>query len=336
MKSSTTVYDVAKKAGVSVATVSRVLNRQPNVRPMTADRVLRVMRELEYAPRTLVALTGPDRRLAVQITVPDMRNPFFSEVVQWTSLAARSIGCELSVAVIPEDADDAWRSRLRKVKAGALDGLLVCTSSRNSDHLARLALEGLPFVLIGWDMESAAFSSVVTDDQRGGVLAAQHFVLEGHKRVAIMTEDMKWKSSQDRVQGFATTLAQFGIHAFQHLVSKDPLVESGYHVAMDHLDPRHHPTAIFAATDSLALGVLRYAYEKGIKVPDDLSIIGYDGTVLATLATPTLSTIRQPLQEMSRIALDTLTDLVGHPGVLPRKVVLPPELVLRGTTRLAG
>lgn len=326
-----TIYDVAARTGVSVTTVSRVLNGANGVHPTTQDKVLRAIRELDYAPRAAARALGSQKVTNLGLIVPDVRNPFFAEVVHWTTEAVRREHYALVVTNAGPDGD--IQEHLELLRRGTVAGMLVSTAAAEDARMGEVAHRGLPIVLVARDTETSVVPAVVTDDVLGGQLAARHLLLEGHQRFAVVTEPLKWKPSQDRLRGFLAEVRKDGRGTVQEIVAEGFGLEAGYQALADGMDKSRPPTAIFATTDMLALGVLRVLADWRLKVPEEVSVVGYDGTLLGALASPPLTTIRQPLEEMVRTAVATLLELIADPDRLPRKVVLPPALVLRQSTR---
>lgn len=326
-----TIYDVAARTGVSVTTVSRVLNGASGVHPTTQDRVMRAIRELDYAPRAAARALGSQKVTNLGLIVPDVRNPFFAEVVHWTTEAVRREHFALVVTNAGHDGD--VQEHLDLLRRGTVAGMLVSTAAAADADIGAAAERGLPIVLVARDTETSVVPAVVTDDVLGGQLAARHLLQEGHQRFAVVTEPLKWKPAQDRVRGFLSEVRKDGRGTVQEIVAEGFGLEAGYQACAEQLGKSRPPTAIFATTDMLALGVLRWLTDWSFNVPEEVSVVGYDGTLLGALANPPLTTVRQPLEEMVRTAVATLLELVAHPERLPRKVVLPPSLVLRQSTR---
>lgn len=323
------IGDVAKRAGVSVSTVSRVLKGAPGVHPATEQRIRQIMRDLNYTPRQDASHRG---HKPLAIIVPDLRNPFFSELIHWVGLKAFGHGYPLIISNA-EDPDRGLAEVELLFRYRALSGVLVATGAVPDQALALLVKNKIPAVLIARNLESLSISSVVSDDVLGGRLAAGHLLRCEPARWAVLTETMRWQSSRDRFRGFADTLAQEGIPEPDCWTSEESSVEGGYLACRAHLSVGPWPLAIFTTTDMLALGALRYCREHGIVVPGQVQLVGYDGTMLAELADPKLTTVRQQLEEMAAAAVDLLVDHIDHPDILPRKVVLPPALIPGASTR---
>lgn len=323
------IGDVARRAGVSVSTVSRVLKGAPGVHPATEQRVRQIMRDLNYTPRQDAGHRG---HKPIAIIVPDLRNPFFSELIHWVGLKAFGHGYPLIISNT-EDPDRGLAEVESLFRYRALSGVLVATGALPDQSLALLVKNKIPAVLIARNLDSLSISSVVTDDVLGGRMVARHLLGCEPARWVVLTETMRWQSSRDRLQGFTEALRQEGIPGPDHWTSEESSVDGGYHACREHFAPGSWPLAIFTTTDVLALGVLRFCREQGLEVPGQVQLVGYDGTMLAELADPKLTTIRQELEEIAGAAVDLLVDHIDDPEVLPRKVVLPPALKAGESTR---
>ncbi len=320
---------VAEVAGVSISTVSRVLKGAHGVHPLTESRVRDAMRELGYSPRQEASHR---QRKPIAVVVPDVRNPFFGELIHWIGLAARDADYPLIItnAEIPdhglEEIESLFRHRI-------LSGVLLATGAIEDDALQLLSKAKIPAVVIARDLDTSLVSSVVTDDELGGRLVAKHLLQCKPQRWAILTETMRWRSSRDRHKGFTETLREHGIRDISHWTSQESSVEGGYRACEHNLVPGPWPLAIFTTTDFFALGILRFCREQRIEVPEQIQLVGYDGTILAEVADPHLTTVRQQLQEMARAAVQLLLLHIEDPTGSPRKVILPPTFVVGESTK---
>lgn len=319
---------VAEQAGVSISTVSRVLKGAPGVHPDTENRIHQAMRDLGYTPRQE---TSNRRQKPIAVIVPDIRNPFFSELIHWVGLQAAHHGYPL-IITNAEDPDRGVEEVESLFRYRALSGVLVATGALPDASLALLIKNKIPAVLIARDLDTSMISSVVTDDELGGRLVARHLLQCHPQRWAILTETMRWRSSRARLDGFSEVLAEHDITAIDHWESDDSSLVGGYDACRRHLVDGPWPLGLFTTTDVLALGILRYCRENHLDVPGQVQLVGYDGTMLAELADPKLTTVRQQFEEIAQAALNLLVDHIETPGVVPRKIVLPPTLVLGEST----
>jgi LacI family transcriptional regulator, galactose operon repressor len=332
---STTIADVAAEAGVGVATVSRVLNRHPNVRPATRAKVLEAIDALNYRPSPLARNLSLRRTHVVGVVVPFFTSPSAVERVRGVaSLLARS---PYDLMLFDIESEDRREHAFQIFDRGdRSDGLLMVSLVPPDDEVERLRAARLPCVLI--DAPHPTLPSVVIDDVLGGELATSHLIELGHSRIGFVgdksPDPYRFASSRDRTWGYERALARAGIALRPEYVREGT---QSHHVArstaIDLLRLPQRPTAVFAASDVQALGVLEAARILGVRVPEELSVVGFDDIEIA--AHVGLTTVRQPLFESGRRGAELILQMLGgvtqHPGDQQLEE-LPVELVIRTTT----
>lgn len=327
-----TIADVAKQAGVGVATVSRVLNSSPQVRAATRERVLSAIELLGYHPNPLARGLSRGRCQTLGVVVPWFTQPSAIERLRGVVAALDQSRYDLVLFNVesPVHRDQHLASITGRDRA---DGLLVMSMPIPAADLKRLTTTGIPVVLV--DARGKGVPTVVSDDVAGGRMATEHLVGLGHRHIAFIGDDPRnsfgFTSSAMREHGYAAVLADAGI-PFQ-----EELVRHGAHdssvaqtLAGELLDLTTRPTAIFASSDVQAMGVLAAATERGLRVPQDLSVIGFDDVELSTYIG--LTTIHQELFESGHLGAQLLLDAVA--GEVPPAIehALPLSLVVRSTT----
>jgi len=327
------IRDVAALTGVSVATVSRVLNGRPDVSPTTRDLVLRHVRERGYVTsRSARALTS-GRTGLIGLTVPSMLGDYFTQIAAGATDALYERDARLVVCPTRHE-HDREASLLQRLMHGTTDGTLVILPSESPAELAALHRQGYPFVVIdppdniddGIPVVSAAHWS-------GAKMATEHLLALGHRRIGVITGEREKCASRDRVAGYFSALLAAGLPPDLGLiVASDFSIDGGSAAAHDLLACSAAPTAIFALNDNMAVGVLRAARERGLDVPGRLSVIGFDDVEMASIVVPGLTTIRQPLQEMGRIAAGVLYRLLDGQPLDATRVELSTKLVTRAST----
>jgi DNA-binding LacI/PurR family transcriptional regulator len=327
-----TIYDVAKEAGVSIATVSKIINGKGNISTKTRKHVLQVMKKLNYRPSLVAsALTGKGTR-TIGLLIPDLANPFFAEIARSVEDRGQELGFSVIMCSI-ENNDEKAERYISTLRQKSVDGLIIGTGVGKEEILNQLLEEQIPLALIARDMPSLAVETVLVDDFIGGYLATRHLLDLGHTRIAILAENLKVVSSRERVRGYKHALKEAGL-AFQDEFLKigDFKVEDGREKAREWLTLEQPPTAIFACNDLLAIGVIQAAKELGFHVPRDLSVVGFDNTILATITDPPLTTVAQPIEQMGRQVVDCLVQEVMNEPRAKQRIILRPELVVRGST----
>jgi DNA-binding LacI/PurR family transcriptional regulator len=331
-----TIRDVAARAGVGVATVSRVLNDHPAVLDQTRDRVNAAIAELDYRPSRVARALSRRRTGTIAVLVPFFTHHSAVERLRGVMAVLDQRGLE--IVLFNLDHAGAVEDRFTQLaRRNIADGLLIITIRPPSAAARRLRTLGVPTVVV--DADPGGFPAVVVDDVAGGRLAAQHLLALGHRRIAYLGEApdrrFRFTSSSRRLRGFSHELARAGCPLTPSLIT------AGLHdhdvavrVARRLLSSQPRPTAVFAHSDTQAFGVLEAADQLGIRVPDELSVLGFDDIESARLAG--LTTVRQPLHESGRLGATRLLDRLDGNVPRPRRIELPLEVVCRRTTAPPG
>lgn len=327
-----TIRDIADMAGVSIATVSRVLNRRPDVAEETRELVMQYVREHGYVANPSARGLAQQRTGLVAITVPVVQAEYFNNIVAGAAEALYERDARLVLCPTLHE-HDREVSLLERVMHGTTDGALLILPSESNEELLRVRENGFPFVVIDNTYPLHDTIPIVGAAHWSGArLATEHLLSLGHRRIAAVTGQHAWVASSDRLAGFQTALIQSGLSATPLVYEGDFLVESGYAAAREFLRLPEPPTAVFAFNDNMAIGILQAARELGVDVPGDLSIIGFDDVDLAKALTPALTTVRQPLQEMGRAASSLLFRLLDGQRVDVTRVELSTRLIVRSST----
>ncbi|MBP1964392.1 LacI family DNA-binding transcriptional regulator [Paenibacillus aceris] len=327
-----TIYDVAQAAGVSIATVSKVINATGRISDKTRKHVHSVMEQLKYQPSMVAsALTGKST-YTIGLTLPDLANPFFAEIARSVEDRGHEHGFSVFICSTDNDPDKEVKY-LSLLMQKRVDGMISATRIQNDHFLKKLIQQNIPIALITGEMPTLAVDTVMVDDYLGGFQAGNHLVELGHRQIAILVEDMDNMSNRERIRGCKQALGNAGLQVEEHLIATGGFtVETGQKAMLQLLQLEDRPSAVFACNDLLAIGAIRAAREAGMQLPNDLSVVGFDNTILATLIDPPLTTIAQPIQEIGRRAVDLLVQEIKGEKVLKQRVVLLPELVLRNSS----
>jgi LacI family transcriptional regulator len=330
-----TLATVAASAGVSVATVSKVLNGRRDVAPATRTRVQEMLRAHDYGAR----LKTIERHPTIELTLRGKIGGYSSEIIEGAAAAAAELGVTVTVGVKsveqPPSAKVEAATWARNLALNGRRAVVAVTDDLGPDEIAALARLRLPLVVIDpMNVPSPDIVSVGSTNFRGGQSAAQHLVDLGHRRIGYLGGRAAAECSQARLAGFRSALERSGVTLPEEFVhsTMDFHYEDGLRGAPRLLSLVQRPTAIFAASDELARGAIEAARSVGISVPDDLSIVGFDDTEIARIASPPLTTVRQPLQEMGAVALRTALRLVAGQKIDSNHVELATELVVRAST----
>jgi len=324
--------DVAERAGVSVTTVSHVVNETRSVSDELRGRVLLAMEELGYQPNVLARSLRRKKTHTIGIIIPDSSNPFFAEVAR----GVEDTSFEQGYSVILCNSDDDLDKELLYTNVLAekqVDGILFMAAGVSTEHIRALQARSMPLVVVDRDIPGVAVDSVFTDNARGGWLATRHLVDLGHRRIGCIAGPLDVTSSAERITGYRQALAEGGIPRDDQLVVKgDFQYQSGYQAAQQLLAIDDPPTAIFACNDLMAVGAISAVLVLGRAVPADLSVVGFDDVSLSSFTNPPLTTIAQPKYDMGLLAMTMLLERMGDRDMPPRRHLLDTNLVLRHST----
>ncbi len=325
------MIDVARAAGVSHSTVSRVLNGRPHIKEETRRRVQAAVDSLGYVANLPARRLAGGRLGAIGLVVLDLESSYITEIVRAVDASLADAGLDLMLCTTHRR-EQRENSYVAQLSLGLVDGLIVLLP-RDSDRYAKdLAKQEFPFVLLDHGGSPLA-NSLAADHMAGANLAVDHLVALGHRRIACITGDLDIDAGRDRLTAFQQSVTRHGLDADSDLIVEgDFLVDGGYRAAGQLLDLPDRPTAVFASSDTAAFGVLRLARERGLDVPGDLSVVGFDDIPEAMTSDPPLTTIRQPLAEMGRRAVQLLLEKIDEPDRTVSHVRLPVELVVRQST----
>ncbi|MEW5869007.1 MAG: LacI family DNA-binding transcriptional regulator [Chloroflexota bacterium] len=328
-----TLEEIAKLAHVSRSTVSRVINDDPDVREATRRRVQRVIDELGFQPNRAARSLAGGRMRILGLVIPRgvarlFADPYFSVLIEGVTAACDVRDYSLMLWLI--EANDEQRMTNQILHGGLVDGLLI-TSALPSDFMVQ-ALEDdqVPYVLVGQHPKKECGYCVDIDNASSAREAVLHLLRLGHKRVAAIHGSDSTRVGLERRWGYLEALQLRGLTplpVFQ--VEADFTEIGGYYAARRLLQVS--PDAIFAASDAMAIGALRAIREAGLRVPEDVAVVGFDDMPFAAHADPPLTTIRQPIQHLGSLAAEMLIERIENPQMAPRRVILPTELVVRAS-----
>ncbi|OEV31467.1 LacI family transcriptional regulator [Streptomyces nanshensis] len=327
------IKDVARAAGVSVGTVSNVINRPQTVSSATRDKVRSAIRQLGYVRSESARQLRAGRSRIIALLVLDMANPFFVEVASGAERAAREAGLGVMLCNSAQSPSEE-AEYLSLFAEQRVRGVLVTPADTTGRNLARFQRQGIPYVSVDRVLPSAEGCSVSVDDVRGGELAARHLLQHGHESIVYVSGPMHLTQCQDRYTGVVGALREAGLReedALRQVESARLDVAAGRDAGARLLGMSPRPTAVFCANDLLALGVLQSLYEAGVEVPGEVALVGYDDIEFAAAAAVPLTSVRQPAYRMGRAAADLLIEETAEEtsGHEHQRIVLQPELVVR-------
>lgn len=327
-----TIKDVARESGVNISTVSRSLSGSYGVNKATRERVLAVANRLNYRPNRVARGLATGQSNTIGLIVSDIRNPYFSEVARGAEDAAWNAGCD--VVLCNSDLDAAKQMRyVSSLLEKRVDGMLVNSiADLSKRQQEQLATSGVPIVLLNRPSGVKAFCSISVENYEGGVMVGNYLLELGHRRMAFLSGPKRHGSFSERARGFQQALADSRRAAEPVILHDDQSFAGGYRMARELLAEREKITAVFAANDVIAYGLIRAAMEAGLRIPEDLSVVGFDDLEMSVILHPPLTTVRQPKYEIGRTAMEMLLARTkGGAKSLsePEHRILPVHLVIR-------
>lgn len=325
-----TIYDVAREAGVSMATVSRVVNNNPNVKPQTRKKVFEAIERLGYRPNAVARGLASKRTTTVGVVIPDISNSIFSEVAR----GIEDIANMYHYNIILCNSDKRKEKEIRVINTlleKQVDGLLFMGGAVTEDHLQAFQTSQVPIVLCGTSDEHNSMPSVDIDHQAAAYDSVKLLIDNGHRKIGMISGTLQDPANGfARYQGYKQALEEAGIPFSENLVRiGNYKYESGYEVMKYFLELADRPTAIFAATDEMAIGAIHAIQDYGLRVPEDISVISVDNIRMASMVRPELTTVAQPMYDIGAVSMRLLTKLMKKEPVDLEKVVLPHEIIHR-------
>lgn len=304
------ITDVALKAGVSIATVSRVLNNSDHkVNPATRQKVLGVIKELDYRPNALAKGLLMKKTMTVGIIIPDISNSYYAEIVRGIQDMADQSGYAI-ILLNTDRNQDRIIKHIYFLREKAADGIIFSGGVIHAEKVLS-SLKELRERVVVIGRHQVDFSAVVIDDKGGAAKATQHLIELGHRRIGFIGGPDKSNSARDRLSGYKSALTQSRYPIKTNLIRKGDFTPRSGYLAAKELIQRERPTAIFAANDQMALGAIRAIKEQNLKVPDDLSVVGFDDIPVSSYFDPPLTTVEIPKYHIGAVAMEMLMNLIS-------------------------
>jgi LacI family transcriptional regulator len=328
-----TLEDIARKCGVSRSTVSRVINGEANVSPDTRKRVEELIHQINFQPNLAARGLAAGKTRVLGVVIPMgitaiFTDPFFPLLIQGVSITCNS--SDYSVMLWLDDPEYERRTIRQILYNGLVDGVIIASNLMDDPIVLALNEGKLPYVLVGRSPSNKKVNFIDVDNYGGSRKAVQHLLGLGRRRIGHIAGPHNLIAGLDRYQGYLSALYEGGIFPDPTLVVEGDFTDFGGYAAVQRLLP-HHPDAIFAASDAMANGALRALIEAGVCVPQDISLVGFDDIPFASRTIPPLTTVRQPIQRVGSLAAEALIEVIKHPEMQPRQVILPTDLIIRGS-----
>ena len=322
------IYDVAKKAGVSVVTASRVINNAPSVRASSREKVEKAIESLNYIPNAAARSLAKGKTHVIGLMLPNLSDSFLSEVVSYVDSALMKCHYSLAITILDETPELLSEKTHLFFQQDRVDGVIMLTPLFESECMDILEKKNIPFVTL--DNQSYPFrgQSVVVDNFKGGYEATRHLIETGHKNIAHVTGDLKFLSAQERYKGFEKALEEVGLKPFD-VVNGSFMVASGKEAAEKWLASGTLPDAVFAGDDLIAFGLINSFSAHGVHVPQDISVIGFDDHPFCSELRPYLTTLKQPAKEIAEAGVKALLDRIENKSKCNQVIKLEPKLIYR-------
>ena len=326
------IYDVAKKAGVSVVTVSRVINNASTVRQSSRDKVMKAIKELNYQPSSAAQSLARGKTNVIGLLIPNLTDPFIMEVVDSVDRELEKKGYFLALSVIDKSDDSTVRSNFL-FQHDRVDGILILTPIFEDDYVASLKNKNIPFVIMDNQLFPFTVSSIVVDNFKGGYDVTRHLLELGHLKFGCIGGPEEFLSAKHRIDGFNAALTEVGIEPYK--ISRGEFdITTGYEVTTKWIEDNELPTALICGDDHIAFGAIDALRENGLRVPEDVSVVGYDDHPFASKLHPHLTTVKQPAVEIGVKGVEALFNAMNGKEKQHVVVKLPPELIIRHTTSI--
>lgn len=332
----TTIKEVAQEAGVSIATVSRVLNGQSGVSKELAEQVKEIVRKMNYQPNAIARALKNSESRSIGLIIPDIENPFFPALVRGVEDAAQ----KNSYAVILCNTDGEPQQEEKYIKfllSKQVDGILFVGNLDFQEHSSWLSLLPVPMVLLDRRIEGAPYSTVLIDNEMGAFLAVEHLIKQGRQQIAIIGGKPQSSTSRERVRGARRALALYGYNDQEEGYFDGYFTfDGGYQATMQLLASRYTFDAVFAANDMMAIGSIECLVNHGRNVPQEVAVAGFDDIKMAEWYKPSLTTVRQPVYKMGQLAVKSMVQQLTGVMTKPCDTVLKPELIVRKSSGRKG
>ncbi len=328
-----TLEDIARMSGVSRSTVSRVINGDRNVNNQTRQKVQNIIQSINFQPNLAARGLAVGRTSVIGLVIPTgiisiFTDPYFPLVIQGVAAACNALGYSVMLWLAEPEYE---RKTINQILYnGIVDGVIVSSMVMDEPLIGKLIESKRPFIMIGRSRTYDQLHYVDADNHAGAYQGVSHILRSGRRRVAIINGPLNTVVGSERYEGYQQALRERGVQFLPELVREGEFTEMSGYLAMKSLLSQH-PDAVFASSDAMAFGAMRAIQEAGLRIPEDIAVVGFDDIPTAATSKPPLTTVRQPIQRTGSVAAETLIDLIEHPDPQPRRIVLTTELVIRNS-----
>ncbi|MDM5336402.1 LacI family DNA-binding transcriptional regulator [Fictibacillus enclensis] len=335
MEGKANIQDVAKRANVSIATVSRVINKQGGVRKQTEERILKAIQELGYIRNAAARTMKSKDTKTIGVIVPDINNPFFPSVMAGIEQKAREKGY-FAILSSTNESPVVEQEILKNFIERGVDGVIITTANENGDHLKQVHEQGIPMVAVDRSIQYYDVDTVLVDNVKGSYQAVQHMILQGHEKIAIICGPQNTTPGRERFIGYKKALEDYNLKLDERYIFQGDFGErSGYQGAHQLYSLDDRPTAIFSSNNLMTIGCVKAIGDLDWKLGEEISFFGFDDVDIATFLNPKLSVVSRPMHALGELAFQLLHERIQFKDPVPkREYKLSPELIIRESCRL--
>jgi len=322
---------LASKAGVSVNTASRAINDKPDINPLTKEKILRIAREIGYVPNASAVALRTQKTRTLGVVIADNNNPFYAEVLSGIEAEAKSNNYHIILTNTMRNYQEE-ENAIDLLLAKQVDGLLIAPVQEKNEDIYKLIESRIPFVVVGRDYENLSVDAVYSDELKGGYIATEYLIKKGFRKISYIGGYTYKSPARRRLEGYKKALTDYGILINEDLIKIGDIdIENGYSNTKDLFDQGFDFQAIFAYNDMMAFGAIKAIKERGLKIPEEIGVVGYDNILFSSLVSPPLTTVNLKKDELGRECVRLLLSKINGHHKKNKKIVLDVELIIRGT-----
>jgi len=322
---------LAAKAGVSINTASRAINDKPDINPLTKEKILRIAREIGYVPNASAVALRTQKTKTLGVIIADNNNPFYAEVLSGIEAEAKANNYHIILTNTRRDYQEE-ENAIELLLGKQVDGLLIAPVQEKNEDIYKLIDSKIPFVVVGRDYEDLSIDAVYSDELKGGYIATEYLIRKGFKNISYIGGYTYKSPARRRLEGYKKALTDYGIAIKENLIKIGDIdIKDGYNQTKDMFDQGINFQAIFAYNDMMAFGAVKAIKERGLEIPGDIGVVGYDNILFSSLVSPPLTTVNLKKDELGRESVRLLLSKINGYRKKNKKIVLDVDLLIRGT-----
>lgn len=322
---------LAAKAGVSINTASRAINDKPDINPLTKEKILRIAREIGYVPNASAVALRTQKTRTLGVIIADNNNPFYAEVLSGIEAEAKANNYHIILTNTRRDYQEE-ENAIELLLGKQVDGLLIAPVQEKNEDIYKLIDSKIPFVVVGRDYEDLSIDAVYSDELKGGYIATEYLIRKGFKNISYIGGYTYKSPARRRLEGYKKALTDYGIPIKENLIKIGDIdIKDGYNQTKDMFDQGINFQAIFAYNDMMAFGAVKAIKERGLEIPGDIGVVGYDNILFSSLVSPPLTTVNLKKDELGRESVRLLLSKINGHRKKNKKIVLDVDLLIRGT-----